>query len=163
MSVRLAFGDRERLTLFEWPTRVSSIDGKLYYAAGEPFRWYKKDLNQIDPQIRLFRPSLVKWNTAIHTPGFCADAVLYASTDAYIFHLDWILHSPTQRTEKIAAYDRQCPGAGTWNSHFYLPEMTGFSADTTLIVGGSVAAIRCWLKQTNCWDLTGHIGVLEPS
>jgi len=96
--------------------------GRLAYAVPRDFFWLPESPDQLDPQIRLFRPAIVRWTTDIHTPGFAAKDISFAPPFAYLCHFDWMMRSRAERNEKIARYEAQQPGAGNSVAEFYLPE-----------------------------------------
>jgi hypothetical protein len=96
--------------------------GRLAYATPRDFFWRPELPDQLDSQLRLFRPNHVEWTTNIHTDGFTAKNTLFAPPSAYFCHFDWMIRSHAQRKEKMARYDAQQPGAGTGTARFYLPE-----------------------------------------
>jgi hypothetical protein len=99
--------------------------GRLAYATAPDFFWRPDSPNQLDPQLRLFRPSLVEWTSNIHTAGFTTENTSFAPSSAYFCHFDLIIRSHVERKAKMARYDAQQPGAGTGAGRFYLPEDRG--------------------------------------
>jgi hypothetical protein len=95
---------------------------RLFYAAPPDFFWLRESPDQLDPQIRLFRPALVEWTSNIHSPGFVAKNISFADPGAYFCHFDWIIRTREERKAKMKRYDVQQSGAGSGAARFYLPE-----------------------------------------
>jgi hypothetical protein len=67
----------------------------------------------LDAQLRLFRPSAVRYRSDIHTPGFyITKGSPIAPGRAYIAHCNWLVRSASERRLQIEDYDRQEPDAG---------------------------------------------------
>jgi len=97
-------------------------DGIMRYSRAEMFYWDEKHPEILDPQVRLFRPTCVRYTDQIHTPGVISNReVVYAPGGAFFAHFDWIVHTAAERISKIRNYDKQVPGTLRY-ARFYLPE-----------------------------------------
>ena len=76
----------------------------------------------MDAQWRLFQPRKVNYTTEIHTPGFVVGDAPVAPNTAYLAHFDWIIRSKQSRLSKIARYDLQTEGAGSFFRDLYVWE-----------------------------------------
>ena len=76
----------------------------------------------MDAQWRVFRPGKVSYTTEIHTPGFVVGDAPVAPNTAYLVHFDWIIRSKQSRLSKIASYDLQTEGAGSFFRDLYVWE-----------------------------------------
>lgn len=97
--------------------------GQLCFSRMEHFYFLQGDPTFLDPQWRGFRPRDVRFNDAIHSPGFAVEVFGTVPQSAYFAHFDWIVRSLQQRQAKIRRYESQSPGSGWPFAHFYLPEL----------------------------------------
>jgi hypothetical protein len=60
-----------------------------------------------DVQWRLFPKRQIRFDDSLHTPGIVAAEARQASSEAFIFHFDWVVRTLADRLEKIERYVRQ--------------------------------------------------------
>jgi glycosyltransferase involved in cell wall biosynthesis len=73
-------------------------------------------------QWRLYDRREVEFETSLHSAGIVVMGAVFAPKEAFMIHLDWIVHSLDERTAKIESYDRQSPMGGSRWKDFYLIE-----------------------------------------
>lgn len=89
-------------------------DGGIHHDATHGFEAHR--------QWRLYRPARVRFHGRGHTAGFDfkAHRGLAAPPPAFMIHLDWIVHSPAERLQKLRRYDADTPGHGMAHKAYYL-------------------------------------------
>lgn len=92
---------------------IAVIDSKAVFAANIP------NMTPLDIQFRGFLVGSVKFRKNIHTAGFSFKEtdILYAPSECYIYHFDWVVRSREQRADKLKFYEKIKPG--TFESHKY--------------------------------------------
>lgn len=95
----------------------------------------------IHRQYRLFQPSLAEYIIEGHTPGYATpeEHRIDAPDSAAMLHLDWIVHSPEERSQKIMRYDSHTPNHGSAWRDYYLADVIdeNFAAHLAPICGSS--------------------------
>jgi hypothetical protein len=79
-------------------------------------------------QFRLFQPTYAEYTKQGHSPGFLTPVEnrVPAPNDAAMVHLDWIVHTSSEREEKIARYDAHSPNSGTsWREYYLADRLDG--------------------------------------
>ena len=92
---------------------------------GEPFCSVKHD-PITHRQWRLYQPDKVRFHGRGHTEGFDLndDRRLVAPAPSFMIHLNWVVHSPAQRLEKIVRYEVHTPGHGMPFRNYYLADQS---------------------------------------
>jgi hypothetical protein len=95
----------------------------IFNVNGAPFCSIKHDAIT-HRQWRLYQPDKVRFHGRGHSAGF--DPIdgrgRIAPTSAFMIHLDWVVHSPRDRREKLVRYETHTPGHGMRFRDFYLAD-----------------------------------------
>jgi glycosyltransferase involved in cell wall biosynthesis len=100
-------------------------------------------------QYRLYRPAGLVFTGLGHTCGFEQHNIVNdkAPDDAFMIHLDWVVHTKAERLEKIARYDAHTPNHGSmWHDYYladqqsnYVERLAPLRCDDFLKVGRRLA------------------------
>lgn len=82
--------------------------------------WSVNPIFGFDWQWRMFQKNKVTFNEQIHTPGIFYKSYIFAPTEAYILHFDWVYHSYEERKAKVNKYENIKSGSG--HPEYYLYE-----------------------------------------
>lgn len=99
-------------------------DGRIFYSRARN-RFSRPDFPGIvHPQLRLFQPSRVAYLAHLHTAGLKdPDYCLFAPHDAFLVHCSALLRSPSERLQKMRAYEAIIPHSCWRLADEYLPEL----------------------------------------
>ena len=118
------FAPNSRNQTFSLSRRELFARGGRIYFSRSISKYHGYDRTYLHPQPRFHHVDRVSYIEQVHSTGvFGPTYSAFVPPDAYFIHLSCLLRSPTERLEKIAAYETIAPKVTMGVADEYLPEL----------------------------------------